>query len=140
MEKYGKVCPPGKYDFTASSKSDCPQRRRNTRLVHSITVYQSPSRVAALYRHIVTLLCHYRGGPLVTGDCFSKQIPASYVSVRIPFPVFRFLPLGSFLGFLFSWLRFLFVSRQKPVLNLRSVHCMQSLCCRPDFAEYEARS
>ena len=23
-------------------------------------------------------------------------------------------------------------------MNLRSVHCMRGLCCRPDFAEYEA--
>ena len=117
-------CPPGKYDFTASSKSDCPQRRRNTRLraYHSLSEEQQ-----SVYRHIVTLRAHYRGGPLVTRDCFWRQIPHSCL------PRFSFFCRG------FSSCRFLLPAcqGQKPVLNLRSVHCMRSLCCRPDFAEYE---
>ena len=77
-------CPPGKYDFTARSKSDCPQPRRNTRLraYHSLS-----ERQESVYRHIVTLLAHYRGGPLVTRDCFWRQIPSSPI---LPPSVFLF--------------------------------------------------
>ena len=39
VEKYDKVCPPGKYDFTAGSKSDCPQPEE-IRGCGRITVYQ----------------------------------------------------------------------------------------------------
>ena len=78
-------CPPGKYDFTASSKSDCPQPRRNTRLraSHSLSERQKES----VYRHIVTLS---RGATGHKGLFFEAD-PLSRLFPRFSFSLFQVL-------------------------------------------------
>ena len=90
-----------------------------------ITVYQRSSRV-----YIGTLsLCE----PTIEGDHWSQGTVFGGRSPILASLGFHFFCRG------FSPCRCLLPAcqGQKPVLNLRSVHCMRSLCCRPDFAEYE---